>query len=127
MAPLVFSLPFGQYVWNIFLVLFDRWSLLISITLEFGFVSSMSSSDKYSGDRPTLSAVLKKVESNVTAGMVETLDCFTWSRCTWLGSRRACYYALMLDCDTDRSSSLVLLSQAYTSESFHDRVELSRC
>jgi hypothetical protein len=24
MAPLVFSLPFGQYVWNIFPVLFDR-------------------------------------------------------------------------------------------------------
>jgi hypothetical protein len=77
MAPLVLSLPFGQYVWNVFPVLFDRWFLSIRVTLEFGFVSSMSSSNKYSRGRPTSSAILKKVESNVTAGMEGTLECFT--------------------------------------------------
>jgi hypothetical protein len=76
MAPLVFSLPFGQYVWNFFPVLFDQWLLSIRITLEFGFVSSISSSDRYSGGRPTSSTVLKKVESNVTASTKETLECF---------------------------------------------------
>jgi hypothetical protein len=68
MAPLVLSLPFRQYVWNVFPVLFDQWFLSIRITLEFGFVSSISLSDRYSGGRPMSSAILKKVESNVTAG-----------------------------------------------------------
>jgi hypothetical protein len=83
MAPLVFSLPSGQYVWNVFPILFDQWFLSIKVTLEFGFVSSISLSDRYSGGRPTLSAILKKVESNVTAGTGETLESFTWSHYTW--------------------------------------------
>jgi hypothetical protein len=60
MAPLVLSLPFGQYVWNVFPILFDQWFLSIRTTLEFGFVSSISLSDRYNGGRPTLSAVLKE-------------------------------------------------------------------
>jgi hypothetical protein len=58
MAPLVFSLPFGQYVWNVFPVWFDQWSLLMMTILEFSLVSNISSSDKYNGGRPTSSAVL---------------------------------------------------------------------
>jgi hypothetical protein len=60
MAPLVLSLPFGQYVWNVFPVLFDRWFLSIRTTLEFGFVSSISLSDRYNGGRPMLSAILEE-------------------------------------------------------------------
>jgi hypothetical protein len=60
MALLVSFLPFGQYVWNVFPVLFDQWFLSITITLEFGFVSSISLSNKYIGGRPMLSAILKE-------------------------------------------------------------------
>jgi hypothetical protein len=76
----------------------------------------MSSSDRYSGGRPTSSAVLKKVESNVTAGTEGTLEHFTCSRYTWLGNHKARRYELMLGYDTDRSGSLVWLSQASASE-----------
>jgi hypothetical protein len=116
MAPLVFSLPFGQYVWNVFPVLFDRWFLLIRITLEFGFVSSISSSDRYSGGHPMSSAVLKKVESNVTAGTGATLEDFTWFHYTWLSSHMVHYCVLARGSDTDRSNSRSLQSQACTSE-----------
>jgi hypothetical protein len=52
----------------------------------------------------------------VTTGMVETLEHFTWFRCTWLGSCKARYCVLMLDCDTDRSDSLASQTQTCTSE-----------
>jgi hypothetical protein len=67
-----------------------------------------------------------ELKHSVTAGMGETLECFTWFHYTWLGSCKARYYGLVPGCGTDRSGSLALWSQAYTSE-LRDRKELSQC